>query len=151
MSFANALASLAALPVAGVAHQYDITNLPAQVPRGALPCLLVTPLTSRRARRYHQAGAFVSAAFSEGARTATCTASHLLLAAPAGALPARHSLPALASLIDAYLAALAEDPTLGGALAEPASVSLEADTFAWGSGRYYGCAFHHRWLLRLTP
>jgi hypothetical protein len=151
MSFANALASLATLPVAGITHHYDIGSLPAQLPRGALPCLLVTPLISRRARRYHQAGAFASAAFSGGARTATCTATHLLLVAPAGALPARHSLPALSALIDAYLAALGADPTLGGALAEPASVTLEADTFAWGPGRYYGCAFHHRWLLRLTP
>ncbi len=148
--FRTALDRLAALAVAGVAHNYGVDAAPSALSRAQLPALLVLPGETQTNRLFQERGdAFRSLAFSGGPKTAAHTVTHLLLAAPAppGDRLLRVRLPALTALMDAYLAALAADPTLGGALAEPARVALEPGVFAHGGRRCHGCAFRHTWLI----
>lgn len=147
--FRTALDRLAALAVAGVAHNYGVTAAPDALGRAQLPALLVLPGETRGGRLFGEHGdGFRALAFSGGPKTAAYLVTHLLLAAPAppgDRLRAR--LPALAALMDAYMAALGADPTLGGALDEPARVTLEPGVFAHGGRRYHGCAFRHTWII----
>jgi hypothetical protein len=57
----------------------------------------------------------------------------------------------LVDLVDAYLGALAASPLLGDTLALPPEVRVEVGAFTHGGVRYAGCAFRHRWQLRLVP
>lgn len=151
----EALTRLAGLEVPGVANNYAIDELPAVLDRSQAPALLVLlpGLREREQSLFRERGeAFSALTFSGGPRQATCLVTHLLLVAPAGAgggLRAR--LPQLIDLMDACLAALAADLTLGDALAQPARVGLEPGRFRLGGVEWQGCAFRHRWLLELQP
>lgn len=151
MAFQTALTRLAALSVAGVAHNYAVEALPGSLSRAQLPALLVLP--GRVEREGVAAGpgeGFQAIAFSGGARTVAYRVTHLLLAAPMSAgAGARTHLPAVVALIDAYFSALAADLTLNAALLEPAAVQVEPGLYAYGGVRYFGCAFEHRWLIEV--
>jgi len=151
MTFRAALTSLAGLTVPGVAHNYDLAALPDDLSRAQLPALLVLPLVPPATRlQPPPADGFHTLAFSSGPRTVTCTVTHLLLVAPAAAGHGlRSHLPALVDLTDAYLAALAADVTLGGALLEPARVRLQTGTYPYGHADYHAVAFQHTWLIQL--
>ncbi|HLV35485.1 MAG TPA: hypothetical protein VKY59_10245 [Spirillospora sp.] len=147
--FRTALTSLAALNVAGVAHNYDVDAVPDTLSRAQLPALLVLPVEIEDDALFKQRGAgFEAVAFSDGPRTITYTVTHLLLVAPesAGAGMRTH-LPLLIDLIDSYFAALGDDVTLGGALLEPVRVRVEPGMFTHGDRLYHGCAFRHTWLM----
>ncbi|MEL6148482.1 MAG: hypothetical protein AAFV33_01645 [Chloroflexota bacterium] len=149
--FRNALTALAALNVAGVTN-YDIDAVPETLNRGQLPALLVLPGTADDNRLFKDFGeGFRAVAFSYGARTLSVAVTHLLLLAPVNANTGiRANMPALVDTVDAYIAALAADVTLGGALLEPAQVTLEVGTFPYGGITYHGCAFRHVWALEVT-
>lgn len=146
MSYRNALDRLAALNVTAVPHRFGITDLPTQLQRARLPCLLVMPLNTQP----RSGDGLSAAAFPNGSGHVTVTATHLLLVmAVASPTPLTVHLPALVDLTDAVLSALVANPTLDGALVEPAQVRVEPGMFEWGGTAYYGCAFRHEWLLRL--
>lgn len=148
---AAAIAQLAALTVPGVAHHWGIDALPERISMSQLPALLVLPLDRQDDRLFQDAGdGFRAEAFADGLRTVNLSLTHLLLIAPAGNKAGlRVYLPALIDAIDAYCAALAVDPTLGGVLLEAARVRIEPGITGWGADRYVGCAFRHDWLIAL--
>ncbi len=150
MSITLALEALGALPVTGVAHHFGIEALPNQLSRAQLPCLLVMPLDTEQGIFQERGQGFVMSAFENGAKTVQFTTSHWLLVAPVSqGVGLRAHLPTLITLTDAYLIALKDDPLLGGALLEPAKVTLECKVLAWGEGAFYGCVFRHTWLIGL--
>jgi hypothetical protein len=153
-TYSQALAALAALEIAGVRANYGPDAPPVALAPAALPALIATPLAQSGQRLFaEQSDAFAPLAFHDGPRHAHLTAMHLLLAAPA---PATAGEPVaagrqgdLVTLIDAVLAALRDDLTLGGLLAEPLRLTVESGVFRYGGAAYLGCAFRHRWVLAL--
>ncbi len=153
--FRDALTRLAGLQVPGVARNFDIDALPNVLDRSQAPALLLL-LPGTREREpslFRQQGeAFVALAFSEGPRQVICLVTHLLLVTPLNAgAGLRSQLPTLVDCMDAYFAALGADVTLGGALLEPAQLSVEPGVYIHGDTEWRGCAFRHRWLLELQP
>jgi len=152
MSFQTALTNLAALDVAGVAHNYSIAQIPESLGRAQLPALLVLPLMPEEAQEgalFSETGSgFEAIAFADGARTVTYSLTHLLLIAPIGSgAGIRSHLPALVEGIDAYFEALAADVRLGDSLLEPAQIRVEPGILPVGGVSYAGCAFRHTWLI----
>jgi hypothetical protein len=148
-TYRAALTALAALSVPGVRHNFDADAVPDGLTRAQLPALLVLPGALRSGALFDRAGGgFDDAAFSGGAATVTHIVTHLLLAAPA--LAGRAGRAQTAALIDAYVAALRADSTLGGALAQPARLRIEPGVYAHGGLDYYGCAFRHTWMMELA-
>ncbi len=147
--FHIALDRLAALVVAGAAHNYGLDTVPDSVNRAQLPALLVLPGEPQESRLFKdRAEGFHALAFGDGARSVTYTVTHLLLVAPVAAgRGAQSHLPALIDLIDAYVATVAADVTLDGALAEPMQVKIEPGTYKYGAVVYHGCAFRHTWRM----
>jgi hypothetical protein len=152
MSFRAALDRLGAMSVPGVTN-YDIAAVPPAVTRAALPALLVLPGDADEERLFKERGrGFSAVAFSSGTRTVTVTTTHLLLVAPAiTGIRTGGFVPDVVDLIDAYLLALAGDVMLGGALSEPARVTVETGKFDYCDTSYHGCAFRHTWALEVTP
>ncbi|MCS6836117.1 MAG: hypothetical protein NZ750_08895 [Anaerolineae bacterium] len=150
MSYALALERLASLEVVGVATRLPLAAQPAALWRAQLPALLLTPLEveGQPFFRERSGQAFQASSFDAGPHLASAQANHLLFVAPAQPALGSH-LPRLAHLIDSYLLALKDNPTLGGALARPARVHLEARTLTWGSVDYLACVFRHHWELAL--
>lgn len=147
--FSDALAALAALQPSGIAARFTVEDAPDQLSRAQFPALLVRLFDEQDRRLFRERGeAFEALAFANGPALVTFTVTHLLLVAPeADGYGGRSQLPRLASLLDAYFAALAADPTLGGALAAPARVTVEAGTFGYGDLRCTGAALRHRWKV----
>lgn len=148
-TFRHALSQLARLNVNGVHNRYDLDELPSSLHSAQLPALLVLPIDLERDRLFRErANSLQTAAFSGGAKTMYYAVTHLLLAARTeSGLGLRSHLPQLVALIDSYSAAIAGDVTLGDSLLVPARVGVEPGIFPYGEGEFYGCAFHHTWLL----
>lgn len=153
MTFQTALEELAALSVNGVANNYGLAGLPAAPARAQLPALLVMPLSGDDTPlpRLHAAEGFRATAFANGTQHVSYHLTHLLLAAPLeSSRGLRAHLPALIAITDAYMSALAADPSLNDTLLEPAQIIAEPGIFTLGGLRYAGCAFKHRWLIAIT-
>ncbi|MBI5671124.1 MAG: hypothetical protein HZC41_24270 [Chloroflexi bacterium] len=150
-SFRTALSNLAALAVSGVAHNYDVDATPDTLSRAQLPALLVLPGETQDDTLFPARGeCFRALAFSNGAKVVSYHVTHLLLVGPVSAgRGSRSALPHLADLIDAYFTALGANPTLSGALLEPARVNVEPGTFTHGGVVYHGCAFRHLWVVQV--
>lgn len=150
--FRNALTNLAALSVAGVAHNYDIDAVPDILGRAQLPALLVMPLDLQDQRLFREQGAgFEAIGFSLGGQSVTYSVTHLLLLAPVQTSKgARAHLPKLITTIDNYFAAFASDVLLGDTLLEPAQIRVEPGVYTLGNTEYYGCAFRHSWLVAIS-
>ena len=148
--FRAALTALAALQSAGIAARFAVEAAPDQLSRAQFPALIVCLFEDDDRRLFRERGeAFEALTFGNGPKLVTCTVTHLLLVAPeADGLGARSHLPRLVDLLDAYFAALAIDPTLGGALAAPARVTVEPGRFTWGDLRCVGAALRHRWQVK---
>lgn len=149
MSFTTALNQLAALTVPGVVAHYAPDQLPASLKRAHLPALLILPLDLTDDNLFGERGTGLQpVAFPQADQTVSLTVTHLLAIAPVEH-PAgyRAHLPALTPLIDAYLTAIAGDPTLGGTLARPARVRVDAGLVTYADVTYIGCAFRHTWAL----
>ncbi|QPC83873.1 hypothetical protein G4Y79_05700 [Phototrophicus methaneseepsis] len=150
-SFRTALTRLANLSIGGVANNYDISTVPDQPGRAQLPALLVMPLDTADDRLFRERGeGFQTMGFSNGPKTVTYTVTHLLLVAPSGSSKGISAqLPTLVDLIDAYMAAFGDDPTLDDILLEPARVRIEPGIFPVGQTLFIGCAFRHTWLMEV--
>lgn len=149
--YQSALNALAALTIPGVLVSYTLDTLPETPNRARLPALLALPGDLDRDGLFRERGDGLHQVTLDGvAHAVGCTATHLLLTAPVSAgAGMRSALPGLVTLIDAYIATLAADMTLGGALAQPAQVAIEPGQFTYGGVAYHGCAFRHRWVLAL--
>lgn len=147
--FRSALDALASLQPTGISARFSAAEVPAVLSRAQFPALLVLPIDEHDRRLFRERGAaFEALAFANGPKLVTYTVTHLLLVAPAGAgLGVRSILPRLAELLDAYFAALAADPTLGGALAAPARVAVEPGQFDYADLHCIGAALRHRWQI----
>jgi hypothetical protein len=81
----------------------------------------------------------------------TAQIAHVLLVAPVvSGMGSKTLLPDLVTLIDAYVAALAGDPTLGGALALALTFTIRAGVVRYGGVEYHGAVFTHTWVMNLT-
>jgi hypothetical protein len=142
-SLVQALAHLGALAVPGVTT-YPLEATPAQLGGAQLPALVILPELASGAPGLEPNR------FSAGDGRVTAHMIHALLLAPvAGGWGSRGSYPALAALVDAYLAALAADPTLGGALVVPLHAHVRWAVQRYGGVDYFGAVFEHTWMLQV--
>ncbi len=142
-ALSTALAKLAALTVSG-ATSFALDETPGALARVQLPALIVVPELGGESPGLEPSG------FSAGdGRLVVGVAHVLLLAAVTGGAGPRGALPALAAAIDAYIAALAADPTLDGALAVPLRCAVRAGVVSFGGADYHGVVFTHTWTLHV--
>ncbi len=148
-AFSDALSALAALTVSGVTSNAPPDALPLTIARAHLPILLVLPGdTGERSLFTARHEGFVATAFPNGARTLSLQVTHLLLVASRDdGLGARSHLPRIITLLDAYFAALALNPTLSGTLREPARVTVEPGSVVYSGAAYHGAVLRHLWVL----
>ncbi len=140
---ATALANLAAVTVPGVTS-YAIGDTPDDLARVQLPALVIMPDAGGDSPGMQPAG------FSAGIAQLTVRVAHVLLCGPvAVGLGRRGALPELVGLVDAYTAALAADPFLGGALAVALRFELRLGVVRYGGTEYYGATFLHAWVLQV--
>lgn len=147
MSWRSAFSNLAAIGVTGVNTSYDLDALPSTLPAANLPALV--PDFPAGAGLPREDGRGLSTLTYDGAVwRAGLEIDHVLYWTPA-ALDAGLTavLPALIDAVDAYLAAVSADGTLGGVLHEPLEVlRVQVGTLERGGVRYYGACFRHRWV-----
>ncbi len=147
MSWRLAFSNLATIGVAGVNTSYDLDALPGPLPAADLPALAPDFPAGTGLPREGERG--LSTLTYDGAVwRAGLEVDHILYWTPA-ALDAGliTVLPALIDAVDAYLAAVSADGTLGGVLHEPLEVlRVQIGTLERGGVRYYGARFRHRWV-----
>ncbi len=143
MSYATALANLAALSVPGVAHNYAPTAIPDRLSRALLPALLVLPLLEDLDHQRVSTFQLQTPSGSSAAVGYFCT--HLLLYTALGSgFGAADWTAGLTALLDSYAAAVRADPRLGGTLAKPSEYIVLPGPLRWGGGRYMGARIQHR-------
>lgn len=147
-----AFAALAGVLVPGVRRSYPLGAPPETLARPSLPALVLlagdqadgggTGLFPARAE------AVVRVTISGGAREGDVLALHLLLVAreTRGPLRAR-AVYETASLVDAYLHAVAAAPTLGGVLAAPLRCTASPGLVRYRGALWHGCTFQHTWRI----
>jgi len=141
--FLNALAKLAAVPVGGV-MSYPIEATPDALTAAQLPALVIVPELGGASPGLEPN------IFAAGEGMLVARVAHLLIVAPvAGGLGARSAFPALAVAIDDYLAALASDPLLDGALRAALHVELRAGIVRYAGVEFHGATFTHTWRLHV--
>jgi hypothetical protein len=141
---ATALDNLAAVTVSGVTS-YPPDQTPDALARSQLPALVILPELGS------ESPGLEPNQFSAGDGRLTVEIAHVLLIAPVPAgLGLRGMLPTLADAIDAYAAALAADPTLGGALPEALRFRVRAGVVRFGGVDYHGAVFTHTWTLHVS-
>jgi hypothetical protein len=141
---ATALTNLAAVSVSGVTS-YTLGETPDSLSRAQLPALVILPELGG------DSPGLEPSLFSAGDGHLTIRIMHMLLIAPvAGGVGQRGVLPALADLIDTYAAAMANDPTLSGALPLALRFQVRAGVVRYAGIDYHGAAFTHTWTLHLN-
>ncbi|MGQ9850859.1 MAG: hypothetical protein ACUVSU_12515 [Aggregatilineaceae bacterium] len=138
-----ALQNLAAVSLPGVTR-IPLEATPGALARVALPALVIVPELSG------ESPGLEPNPFAAGAGRLTVQVAHALLLAPlAGGAGLGAALSSLTALLDAYVAALAADPTLGGALVVPLRLRLRTGVVAYGGVDYHGAVFTHTWTLQV--
>lgn len=141
--FLTALTNLAATPING-AMSYPLDGTPDALTLAQLPALVIVPELGG------VSPGLEPSIFAAGEGVLVARVAHLLLVAPvAGGLGARGAFPALAAAIDDYLAAMAGDPLLGGALRAALQVEVRAGVVRYAGVDYHGATFTHTWRLCL--
>ncbi len=150
-TFRTTLTTLSTLSVTDVQNNYDVDALPETLSNPQLPALLVQPIDTQDDRLFKQEGqGLQTVAFSGAGKTVNYTVTHLLIVAPINnGVGIRSRLPQLVTLIDNYMSAIADDPTLSDDLIEPTHVTVEPGIFTIGGREFYGCAFRHSWVMGL--
>jgi hypothetical protein len=147
MSWRSVFSNLASLAVSGVATSYDLDDLPPVLASADLPAL-VPAFPAGVGMIGEEEQGLAALTYDGSAWLAALHADHFLYWSPegAGAGPAE-ALPALLDAVDAYLAALSADGTLGGALHAPLAVErVQVGVFEYGGAAYFGARFRHRWV-----
>ncbi len=144
MTWRTAFANLAAIAVVGVATSYDLDDLPGVLPAAHLPALIPTFPEGGRG----DGEGLETLTYDGSAWRAALHVEHLLIWSPQRAGTGLMAvLPALVEAVDAYLEAISEDGTLGGALHEPLVIErVQVGVMEYGGVRYYGARFRHRWV-----
>ncbi|NLF75409.1 MAG: hypothetical protein GX573_06905 [Chloroflexi bacterium] len=141
--FLTALTRLAAVPVSGVTS-YPLDSMPDALTPAQLPALVIVPELGGASPGLEPS------IFAAGEGMLVARVAHLLIVAPvAGGLGARGAFPALAAAIDDYLAAMASDPLLDGALRAALHVDLRAGVVRYAGVEFHGATFTHTWRLRV--
>ncbi|MBN1963312.1 MAG: hypothetical protein JW910_01615 [Anaerolineae bacterium] len=141
---ATALANLAAVSVSGVTS-YAVNETPGALARAQLPALVILPELGDDSPGLEPSG------FSAGAGRLVMQVAHVLLVAPvAGGLGLQGALPALVDAVDAYVEALAGDPTLDGALPVALRLSVRTGVVRYAGVDYHGATFVHTWTLHVA-
>jgi hypothetical protein len=139
----TALDNLAAVSVSGITS-YALDETPDSLTTAQLPALVILPELSGEMPGLQPSG------FSAGVGQITAQIAHVLLVAPvAHGLGSKTLLPDLVNRMDAYLAALAGDPTLDGALAVALHCTIRAGVVRFGGVDYHGAVFMHTWVMNL--
>lgn len=147
MSLRTALTNLAAVSVSGVSNSYDVSAVPSSLTTAQLPALL--PFIMGRGGGGGEAG-FRVGAFDGGSAEVTYRVDHVLFVEAVGqGRGLLDILPAVATLIDAYVSAMAADSFLNGALhyalafeiGEPVISEYPADS----KQNFYTVTFAHTW------
>ncbi len=151
MTFRTALTNLSNLSVTNIQNNYDIDAVPEALAQPQLPALLVMPIDTQTDRLFKEHGEGLQMiAFSGAAQTVNYKVTHLLILAPTSTrVGMRGHLPELITLIDNYMSAIANDPTLTNALVFPSRVTVEPGIFEIGGREFYGCAFRHNWVIEV--
>ncbi len=146
MGIREAISALVSIEVEGVRCRWDVDELPGQVRAAQLPALLpLLEAPQEGVLRHHERGQVSTARF-DGTLRMEYELAHLLLVAPVG----KHGADAQAlALVDAYVAALKDDPTLGGRLAEAMQYAIEPGVYEYGGDRFVGVLFRHKWVFML--
>lgn len=145
MGMVAALDRLSAIAVPGVTS-YALDETPGALSGAQLPALVIAPEWGGDWPGLAPSG------FAAGFGRLAARVAHVLLIAPvAGGAGPQAALPELAAAIDAYIVALAADPTLGGALVRPAQVRVTVGVAPYGGVDYHAATFLHEWTLRLAP
>jgi hypothetical protein len=140
---ATALDNLAAISVAGVTS-YALEDTPDVLTRAQLPALVILPELGG------ESPGLEPSSFSAGDGRLAIQVAHVLLLEPVSAgLGMRGALPELADAIDAYAVALADDPTLGGALPVALRFRVRAGVVTYAGTDYHGAIFTHTWQLHV--
>ena len=145
MGLVEALERLGSIGVPGVSS-YALNETPESLGGAQLPALVIAPEWGGDWPGLAPSG------FAAGYGRLAARVAHVLLVAPvAGGAGSHAALPELAAVIDAYIVALAADPTLGGSLVRPAQVHVRAGVAPYGGIDYHAATFLHEWTLRLSP
>jgi hypothetical protein len=140
---AAALDNLAAVVVGGVTS-YAPDETPDALARSQLPALVILPELGG------ESPGLEPNSFTAGDGRLTVDVAHVLLLAPVPAgLGLRSALPTLADAIDNYAAAMAADPTLGGALPVALRFRVRAGVVRFSGVDYHGAVFTHTWTLHI--
>lgn len=138
-----ALQNLAAVSLPGVTS-IPLEATPGVLARVTLPALVIVPELSG------ESPGLEPNPFAAGSGRLTVQVAHALLLAPlAGGAGTGAALSSLTALLDAYVAALAADPTLGGALVVPLRLRLRTGVVGYGGVDYHGAVFTHTWMLQV--
>jgi len=141
----EALNRLGAIAVPGVTS-YSLDETPDTLGGAQLPALVIAPEWGGDWPGLAPSG------FAAGFGRLAARGAHGGRGAPgAGGAGSRVALPEMAAVIDAYIVALAADPTLGGALVRPAQVRVTVGVTPYGGIDYHAATFLHEWMLRLAP
>ena len=139
----EAIDNLASVSVSGVTS-YALDETPDSLTAAQLPALVILPELSGEMPGLQPSG------FSAGVGQITAQIAHVLLvAAVTQGMGSKTLLPDLVDRIDAYLEALAGDPTLGGALAVALHCTIRAGVVRYGGVDYHGAVFTHTWVMNL--
>lgn len=140
-ALAAALAKLAEIEVGGVTS-YALDETPNALGRAQLPALVILPELAG------EGAGLEPNPFSAGDGRLVVRVAHVLFVAPVTAgYGLRGGLPALVDWIDATLAALAADPTLGGALPVALRCAVRAGVVRYAGVEYHAATFLHTWTL----
>jgi|AMZC01.1.fsa_nt_AMZC01006307.1_5 hypothetical protein len=140
-ALSTALARLAAVAVPGV-NSIPLDATPGVLKRVSLPALVIVPELGG------ESPGLEPNPFAAGTGRLVVQVAHALLLAPlTGGAGSGAALSALMEALDAYVAALAADPTLGGALLAPLRLRLRVGVVRYGGVDYHGAVFAHTWTL----
>lgn len=142
-ALSTALSRLAEVAVTGV-NSLPLATTPETLARVALPALVIVPELSG------ESPGLEPNPFAAGSGRLTVQVAHALLLAPlTGGAGLGAVLASLVGTVDAYIAALAADPTLGGALVAPLGVRVRTGVVRYGGADYHGAIFTHTWTLQV--
>ncbi len=142
-ALSTALERLAAVSVPGV-RNIPLNATPGVLARVTLPALVIVPELGG------ESPGLEPNPFAAGTGRLVVQVAHVLLLAPlTGGAGTGAALSSLTALLDAYVAALATDPTLGGALIAPLRLRLRAGVVRYGGVDYHGAVFTHIWTLQV--
>ncbi len=151
MSWRTAFTNLSNIAVPGVATRYDLDDLPNALPAADLPAL-APAFPSSVGLIAEQEESLATLTYDGSVWTASLYVDHVLYWCPAwGDAGLMAVLPALIGAVDAYLAAIRADGTLGGVLARELEIaSVLPGVVEYAGVKFYGVSFRHLWR-RILP